>query len=314
MEQETSTMGSESIGNEWDFHRLKKNRSAIKALLVLIAVTLVLPLSGCWASRQVVDYRLTEPTGPLVNHRVSVGDRLEVGLRDGSTKQFKVSNLDDSAIYGEHGSSIQLPDIKTLEAKSTDYDATWLTEAFVESALEGAAPLILIVAIPAYAGWLIYDIASGDIKDWPDDQLCRIKNNPDQYLNSEKDSPKEKDEMPDLDEIEREIEKRDARCDVTYLAEKRCAMKYTNGQKFSECVESAEVFERAGITRVEAWPDKTLCQTIENPGYFYNVTGTSRNDEAVQGITGSALGELERRGVDCSVRLDAERQRENSIT
>lgn len=143
---------------------------------------LLSPLYGCWTSQQIVQYQLVEPTAPLVYEMVRPGDELEITLKNGSRVNMIVAEVQGGAIRGESGAVIQASEIREITCIDTLHDPTWITELGAELILAPAAQTALVLSAPVSisAAWA-HQLGQMPIDEWPDDQLCRVSNRPDDY-------------------------------------------------------------------------------------------------------------------------------------
>jgi len=254
-------------------------------------------LAGCYTTSQMVNYCLTEPTAPLVRHRVAVGDQLEVRLKNSTTHNIEVSEISDVNIGGKDGTTFPIDMIEAVTCTTTELEPTWITEGVMGGAAEGAAPLLAIFVIPAWWGKALYEQSLGPIRDWSNDQLCRTLNLSGAPEHVRETGNARSNEKLDLTAVIREIERRELDCDPKYLAEKNCASLVTHGPSFTRCVAIVEPLESYGPDGVKEWGDQLLCEagTKSETALWanYNVPG-------LPSIRGSILKEMDVRNVDCA--------------
>jgi hypothetical protein len=275
--------------------QLASHRSVL-SVWVITAMTVL--LGGCYTTSQVVSYRLTEPTAPLVRHRVAVGDQLEVRLKNSTTHNIKVTEITDTEIRGKDGTTIPINTIERVTGTITETEMTGLTEAALGGAAEGAAPLIVIFAIPAMWGKSLYEQSLGPARGWPHDQLCDVSNLPDQFGYIATGENQEYENWPDLEAINREIERRELNCDTMLLTEKHCAGFFTHGPAFTKCTKIVEPLERSGRDGIQEWDNQLLCEAHSGLLPFVTV---DHNLAYFTKISDFISNEVKRRETDCTI-------------
>jgi len=217
-------------------------------------------LNGCSTPRQMVNYWLTEPTAPLVRQWVKVDDQLEFVLKDRATRKLTVSEVTETAIRGNDGTTVRIDNVQEMKCTSTQHEMTGSTEAMSKGMLEGAAPWIGVIVLPVVLVMKLSELAQAPIQKWPDAELCRVSNHPGHYGYEASGVNGNEDQLPSLESVHEEIERRRLNCDSLYLAEANCAKRFTHGPTFSKCAKTVEPLERAGPDGVQEWDDQLLCE------------------------------------------------------
>lgn len=250
-------------------------------------------LAGCWTTKQVVDYCLTEPTAPLVRERLSVGDHIDLVLKDNSNRSLTVSGITETTIGGIDGTNVPIDSVSEITCTSTHYQMSSTTGAFGKGALEGAAPYIGVIALPVILGMKIHDLAQEPIREWPDAELCRVSNQSDRYIVDWTSIVGSEDGLPRPENVAAEVKRRHLNCSPTFLAERFCAQRYSHGPTFSTCVGIVEPLERNGMDGLKEWDDQLLCDALETTVLEYRILIDARDFQKIFNA------ELDRRGIDC---------------
>ncbi len=268
----------------------------MKALTVVLAVSVAALQGGCWTSSQFVDYCLTEPTPALVRERVAPGDELQIILNDGTTAKMTVESVTTTTIEGRQGGSIDIRDIQEATCSATDYEMTWLTESTLAGMGEGAAPFLAVIIAPVALGNYIYKQGLPPVREWPDIQVCRVANRPQDYPAIFEATEDDDSEVVSLSMILREKEKRELDCTPLLLAERYCAALFTDGESFTTCTEIVVPIERDGPGGVRTLSDRNLCEAQFGLRPLRRVDHQMTSEARMHVLVDQEAAE---RGVDC---------------
>jgi hypothetical protein len=251
--------------------------------------------AGCWTTKQVVDYCLTEPTAALVRERVKVGDHVDLVLEDNSNRSLTVSGITDTTIGGKDGTNVPIDSVREITCTSTRYQASSTTGALAAGAAEGAAPLIGVLALPVVLGMKVQELAQAPIREWPDSELCRLSNQSDRYTFDWTSVADSEDDLPGPEIVGEEVKRRQLNCSPTLLAERFCAQRYSHGPTFSTCVGIVEPLERYGMDGLKVWDDQLLCDALETTVLEYRILIDALEFQKIFNA------EVDRRGIDCGI-------------
>lgn len=252
-------------------------------------------LAGCWTTKQIVNYRLTEPTAPLVRERVNVDDHADLVLKDNSELSLIVSGVTETTIDGIDGSKVPIDSVREMTCTSTYYELSSTTGSFAEGAAAGAAPGIGLVALPVVLGTKLVKLTQAPIREWPDAELCRVSNQSNRYAVDWTSVVGSEGDLPSPEIVGEEVKRRHLNCSPTLLAERFCAHRYSHGPTFSICVSVVEPLERSGMDGVKEMDDQLMCDALK--------TAVLEDRILIDAVDFQKKfnAEVDRRGIDCGI-------------
>ncbi len=273
---------------------MKRKRSGVtrSSLLVLVIVQ----LSACWTTSTATQYCLTNPTEKLVRHRVNVGDRIDAEYPDGSTSRLKVAEVAGGTLVGREGEVVVIDEVRSLTCSKTEYEPTWLSEGALEGAGAGAAPLIIMVALPTMWGMHLYEKSLGPVRNWTEPQLCMAITESALF---EAQAAQASDSFPSIADLRGEIRRRRLNCDPVFQLEKSCAHKFSDGNDFEQCLSSREGRNYWNSTTVKTWSRGVLCHLDATLGMD---DGAQITDDSAGERRQLIKDELERRNHVCAAK------------
>lgn len=268
-------------------------RPTASRVSLVIPVALAVTMTGCMTVDESVRYSLHEPSPKLVGHRVAPDDELELVLKDASVIHLTVTAVDDTSIHGQSGTTVPIDEISELSCT----DSLSLAGAAGAVTFYGLAGPLSVLALPIVLPMaLFYDWDSAGT--WSDDHLCRATEHPDQYGYSSAGVHETNEDMPTLQEIVDERDKRELDCDPVMRAERKCAWMSTSGASFDQCAGLATSMEQAGFANVDDWSDGALCHVHQYPAFYHRVSDLDETQR--KAAIESAASEQERRMLVCA--------------
>ena len=222
---------------------------------------------------------LTDPVPGLVKYRVDKGDRLALSLRDGSGEWLTVTSVDGDVIRGKDDISVAIADIHELEILP-ERASTGIKEATAGIlGMSVIVPLSIVLFPVALPAVLIIDWDKP--KHWNDKLLCHVTAHPEFYGYTAEGLVVAGEERPDLQEVRKELNKRQPDCDAIAKeeAEFSCAKQHDTGPAFEDCFATHVARSRAGLALLYQWSGNALCRVHRDPAtveYLANASAEER--------------------------------------
>lgn len=272
-------------------------RRTVSRVRLVMLVAMAVTMAGCMTVDESVRYSLSQPSPGLVRHRVAQDDELELVLKDSSVVHLTVTAVDETSIHGQSGTTVPIDEISELSCT----DSLSLAGAAGAVTFYGLAGPLSVLALPIVLPMaLFYDWDSAGT--WSDDHLCRATEHPDQYGYSSAGVHATNEDMPTLQEIVDERDKRELDCDPVMRAERKCAWMSTSGASFDECAALLTSMEQAGFAAVNDWSDDALCHVHQYPVFYHRVSDLDETQR--KAVIESATGEQQGRALVCAATPD----------